>query len=219
MISSIHNNCLGCSCGWHWWMMQFLSSFQCIRKFTLAEKSAQGISKHIYRDAQTGMINVSIPPQILPTPIYLLSAGRQTGNWFVTHGARHTQPHKAERGQLFALTQRAHTFFHEKATNHLWPDREACVTKILSLFSKKEICTQNGSTFCSAHVEKKPGSSRGGRSLWTFIFFFIPSQARHKDSALCDGLDEARFLVNSPSATLWYGLNRSRLHPHYTQTE
>jgi hypothetical protein len=35
-----------------------------------------------------------------------------------------------------------------------------------------------------------------------FIIFFIQRQARHKDSALCDGLDEARFLVNSPSATL-----------------
>lgn len=150
--------------------------------------------------------------------IYYQQGGKQEIG--LLHMVQDTRSLTKQREANFLHWHSAHTHFSMKRQQTIYDlTEEACVTKILSLFSKKEICTQNGSTFCSAHVEKKPGSSRGGRSLWTFYLFFIPSQARHKDSALCDGLDEARFLVNSPSATLWYGLNRSRLHPHYTQTE
>lgn len=56
------------------------------------------------------MINVSINSTPNIALIYLLSAGRQTGNWFVTHGARHTQPHKAERRTFRIDTARTHIF-------------------------------------------------------------------------------------------------------------
>jgi hypothetical protein len=142
-------------------------------------------------------------PKYCPHIIYLLSAGKQTGNWFVTRGARHTQPHKAERERrTFRIdTARTH-IFSMKRQQTIYDLAGMCNKNLIFIFSKKEICTQNGSTFCSAHVEKKPGSSQGRSLCGLFIIFFIQRQARHKDSALCDGLDEARFLVNSPSATL-----------------
>jgi hypothetical protein len=184
------------------------------------KRNFKHISLALSSRANITLINApSIPPQILPTHnIFIISreANRKLVcyTWCKTHAASQSR----ERRTFRIDTARTH-IFSMKRQQTIYDLAGMCNKNLIFIFSKKEICTQNGSTFCSAHVEKKPGSSQGRSLCGLFIIFFIQRQARHKDSALCDGLDEARFLVNSPSATLWYGLNRSRLHPHYTQTE